>query len=173
MDVVAQLVVFGLSLGLYGCLGTHVYIGVGEVLQKKIDDLYRKYNVGIWWNRFLLDQETHARHESSLHLTLMLTSHPCMSTHSTSRTCWRHSTFTATLRGENSNSTLPKWPFKAPSVKGVNVTTCHALSELYHSFWSYQTGPQPVYSLQLYPSMSTHVNDTMRVALPDAVLLSN
>ena len=28
--------------GLYGCLGTCVYIGVGDVLQMKIDDLYRK-----------------------------------------------------------------------------------------------------------------------------------
>ena len=34
--------------GLYGCLGTCVYIGVGDVLQIRIDGLYRKYNVGIW-----------------------------------------------------------------------------------------------------------------------------
>ena len=34
--------------GLYGCLGTNVYIGVVDVLQIRIDGLYKKYNVGIW-----------------------------------------------------------------------------------------------------------------------------
>ena len=44
--------------GLYGCLGTYVYIGVGDVLQIRIDGLYRKYNVGIciWVRGYMVKQ---------------------------------------------------------------------------------------------------------------------
>ena len=89
---------------------------MGDIYKNK--DRWSRGNI-MWasWNRFLLDQEMQ-RHESSLHFTLMLTSQPCMYSHSTSHTCWRHSSFTATLRGESSKHTLPKWPLKAPSVKG-------------------------------------------------------
>ena len=56
--------------------------------------------------------------QSSLHLTLMLTSHPCMSSHSTSVTCCRHNNLTTVLRGGLIKYTLPKCPLKTPSVIG-------------------------------------------------------
>ena len=66
---------------------------------------------------------TQQNHQYTSHTMHMLTVDLCITTHSTSRTCCRHSSFTATLRGGYSNFTLPKWPFMVLSINGRHKST--------------------------------------------------